>query len=345
MQEITLARPDDWHLHLRDGAALSDTVAHTARTMGRAIIMPNLLPPVTSTADAQAYRDRIMAHVPQASPFQPLMTLYLTDVMTTEEISRAKESGIVFGVKLYPAGATTNSDQGVTDISKTYPALEKMIELNLPLLIHGEVTRHEVDIYDREKVFIDEVLAPLRARYPGLKIVFEHITTRDAVEFVLAGDQHIAATVTPQHLLFNRNHMLAGGIRPHYYCLPVLKRNVHQQALLDAVASGSPKLFLGTDSAPHGVGKKEAACGCAGCFSSFAALEMYAEIFEQLDSLDKLEAFASFNGPDFYGLPRNQKQITLRKESWTVPSSYSIGSEQVIPLFADNQLSWSIVNE
>ena len=345
MQEITLARPDDWHLHLRDGAALSDTVAHTARTMGRAIIMPNLLPPVTSTADAQAYRDRIMAHVPQASPFQPLMTLYLTDVMTTEEISRAKESGIVFGVKFYPAGATTNSDQGVTDISKTYPALEKMIELNLPLLIHGEVTRHEVDIYDREKVFIDEVLAPLRARYPGLKIVFEHITTRDAVEFVLAGDQHIAATVTPQHLLFNRNHMLAGGIRPHYYCLPVLKRNVHQQALLDAVASGSPKLFLGTDSAPHGVGKKEAACGCAGCFSSFAALEMYAEIFEQLDSLDKLEAFASFNGPDFYGLPRNQKQITLRKESWTVPSSYSIGSEQVIPLFADNQLSWSIVNE
>ncbi len=345
MQEITLARPDDWHLHLRDGAALPDTVAHTARTMGRAIIMPNLVPPVTTSADALAYRERIMALVPKDSPFQPLMTLYLTDMTTPEEISRAKESGIVFGVKLYPAGATTNSDQGVTDISKTYAALEKMIELDLPLLIHGEVTRHEVDIYDREKVFIDEVLAPLRARYPALKIVFEHITTQDAVEFVLAGDQHIAATVTPQHLLFNRNHMLAGGIRPHYYCLPVLKRNVHQQALLDAVASGSPKLFLGTDSAPHGVGKKEAACGCAGCFSAFAALEMYAEIFEQLNSLDKLEAFASFHGPDFYGLPRNQEKITLRKESWTIPSSYSIGTEQVIPLFADNQLSWSIVNE
>ena len=345
MQEITLARPDDWHLHLRDGSALPDTVAHTARTMGRAIIMPNLVPPVTTTADAQAYRERIMAQVPTGSPFQPLMTLYLTDVTSPEEIIRAKESGIVFGVKLYPAGATTNSDQGVTDISRTYAALEKMIELNLPLLIHGEVTRHEVDIYDREKVFIDEVLIPLHARYPSLKIVFEHITTRDAVEFVLSCDQHIAATVTPQHLLYNRNHMLAGGIRPHYYCLPVLKRNIHRQALLDAVASGSPKLFLGTDSAPHGVGKKEAACGCAGCFSSFGALEIYAEIFEQLDSLDKLEAFASFHGADFYGLPRNQDKITLRKESWSVPPSYSIGNEQIVPLFADNQLSWSIVSE
>ncbi len=345
MQEITLARPDDWHLHLRDGAALPDTVAHTARTMGRAIIMPNLVPPVTTTAAAQAYRDRIVAQVPKGSAFQPLMTLYLTDVTSPEEIIRAKESGIVFGVKLYPAGATTNSDQGVTDISNTYAALEKMIELNLPLLIHGEVTRHEVDIYDREKVFIDEVLIPLHARYPSLKIVFEHITTRDAVEFVLSCDHHIAATITPQHLLFNRNHMLAGGIRPHYYCLPVLKRNIHQQALLDAVASGSSKLFLGTDSAPHGVDKKEAACGCAGCFSSFGALEMYAEIFEQLNSLDKLEAFASFHGPDFYGLPRNHEQITLRKESWSVPPSYSIGTQQIIPLFAGKQLSWSIVSE
>ncbi len=345
MQEITLTRPDDWHLHLRDGAALPDTVAHTARIMGRAIIMPNLVPPVTTTSDARAYRERIMAQIPNGSAFKPLMTLYLTDVTTAAEISRARESGIVYGVKLYPAGATTNSDQGVTDISKTYPALEKMIELNMPLLIHGEVTRHEVDIYDREKAFIDEVLIPLHARYPSLKIVFEHITTRDAVDFVLASDQHIAATVTPQHLMFNRNHMLAGGIRPHYYCLPVLKRNSHQQALLDAVASGSAKFFLGTDSAPHAVGKKEAACGCAGCFSSFAALEFYAEIFDQLNSLDKLEAFASFHGPDFYGLPRNQEQITLRKESWAVPSSYTVGNDQVIPLFADNHLSWSIVND
>lgn len=344
MQEITLTTPDDWHLHLRDGAFLRDTVKHTARTMGRAIIMPNLVPPVVSTEDAQAYRERILEHLPGSSSFNPLMTLYLTDRTTPDMIAQAKDSGLVFGVKLYPAGATTNSDHGVTDIALTYPALEKMSELGLPLLVHGEVTRGEVDIFDREKIFIDEILAPLHDRFPTLKIVFEHITTKEAAEFVLAADDRIGATVTPQHLMFNRNHMLVGGVRPHYYCLPILKRNIHQQALQEAVASGNSKFFLGTDSAPHVKGAKETACGCAGCFSAHAAIELYAEIFEDLGILDKLEAFASFNGPDFYGLSRNEDTITLRKDSWLVPDEYPLGDQTIVPLNAGTKMRWTVVN-
>ena len=345
MQEITLTRPDDWHLHLRDGASLPDTVAHSARTMGRAIIMPNLVPPVTTTADALAYRERILAHVPEGSPFQPLMTLYLTDNTPSDEIARARQIGHVYGVKLYPAGATTNSDQGVTNLENTYDTLEAMAEQDMPLLIHGEVTRGDVDIFDRERLFIDETLAPLHQRFPTLKMVFEHITTRDAADFVLSASDKVAATITPQHLMFNRNHMLVGGVRPHYFCLPVLKRNTHQQALQDAVASGSRKLFLGTDSAPHEKGAKENACGCAGCFSAHAALELYAQIFEELDILNKLEAFASFNGPDFYGLPRNKDTVTLRRTDWQVPDSYALGDGQIVPLNAGATMHWSVVQD
>ena len=342
MQEITLTRPDDWHLHLRDGSSLADTVAHSARHMGRAIIMPNLVPPVTTTADALAYRGRILAQVPPGSGFQPLMTLYLTDNTPPEEIARAKASGHVHGVKLYPAGATTHSDQGVTDIEKTYATLEAMCEHGMPLLVHGEVTRGEIDIFDREQVFIDEILIPLHDKYPTLKIVFEHITTRDAVQFVLSGGDNIGATITPQHLMYNRNHLLVGGIRPHNYCLPVLKRNIHQQALRDAVAGGASNLFLGTDSAPHAKDAKENACGCAGCFSAHAALELYAQVFDELGILDKLEAFASFNGPDFYGLPRNPDTITLRRRDWNVPDSYPLGKGQVVPLCAGATLPWTV---
>ena len=345
MQELTLVRPDDWHLHLRDGSALSDTVSHSARYMGRAIIMPNLAPPVITTTEALQYRDRILSHVPNGKPFNPLMTLYLTDNITSDEIVRAKESGCVYGVKYYPSGATTNSDMGVTNISNTFTALEKMSELSVPLLVHGEVNSKEVDIFDREKVFIDEILSPLQIRFPDLKIVFEHITTKDAVDFVLTAGKNIGATVTPQHLMYNRNHMLSGGIRPHYYCLPILKRNIHQQALQDAVVSSTPKIFLGTDSAPHGIDKKESSCGCAGCFSAHAALELYAEIFDQLGIIDKLEAFASFFGPDFYGQPRNTDLITLRKEKWKVPATIPMGNEKVVPLYAENDLAWSIVDE
>ena len=344
MQEITLVRPDDWHLHLRDGSSLPDTVSHSARHMARAIVMPNLLPPVTTTADALGYRDRIIASIPEGSQFQPLMTLYLTDNTPPEEIARAKESGHVYGVKLYPAGATTNSDQGVTDISKTHATLEAMSQTGMPLLVHGEVTRDGVDIFDREKTFIDEVLAPLHEKFTDLKIVFEHITTGDAADFVLSAGENVGATVTPQHLMFNRNHMLVGGIRPHYYCLPILKRDSHQQALQDAVVGGSSKIFLGTDSAPHARGSKENACGCAGCFSTFAAIELYAEIFDELGILDRLEAFASFNGPDFYGLPRNSDTITLRRESWTVPDSYALGQDVVIPLNAGKTMAWSVID-
>lgn len=343
MQEITLVRPDDWHLHLRDGSALPDTVVHTARTMGRAIVMPNLVPPVTTTTEAQAYKDRIIQSLPKGSTFEPLMTLYLTDNTAAEEIDKARTSGIVKGVKLYPAGATTNSDAGVTDITRTYPVLEAMTELQMPLLIHGEVTRPDVDIFDREKAFIDETLAPLQEKFPDLKIVLEHITTKDAVEFVSSANDKVAATITPQHLMFNRNHMLVGGIRPHYYCLPILKRNSHQQALQDAVASGSNKIFLGTDSAPHSGEQKENHCGCAGCFTAHAAIELYAEIFEDLGILDKLEAFASFHGPDFYALPRNTDTITLRKESWRIPATYPLGDETVIPLNAGSTMQWSVV--
>ena len=343
MQEITLVRPDDWHLHLRDGSALSDTVPHTARYMGRAIVMPNLVPPVTTTVQAQQYRDRIIQQIPEGSVFDPLMTLYLTDNTSADEISRARESGIVFGIKLYPAGATTNSDQGVTDIALTTPALEKMNELGMPLLVHGEVTRHEIDIYDREKVFIDEILAPLHEQYPQLKIVLEHITTKEAADFVLSAGENIGATITPQHLMYNRNQMLVGGIRPHYYCLPILKRNSHQLALQDAVASGSNRFFLGTDSAPHAKNAKENDCGCAGCFSAHAAIELYAEIFEDLGILDKLEAFASFNGPDFYGLPRNEDTIILRKESWDVPKDYPLGDNTIVPLNGGTSMRWQVV--
>jgi len=343
MQEITLVRPDDWHLHLRDGSALSDTVPHTARYMGRAIVMPNLVPPVTTTVQAQQYRDRIIQQIPEGSVFDPLMTLYLTDNTSADEISRARESGIVFGIKLYPAGATTNSDQGVTDIALTTPALEKMNELGMPLLVHGEVTRHEIDIYDREKVFIDEILAPLHEQYPQLKIVLEHITTKEAADFVLSAGENIGATITPQHLMYNRNQMLVGGIRPHYYCLPILKRNSHQLALQDAVASGSNRFFLGTDSAPHAKNAKENDCGCAGCFSAHAAIELYAEIFEDLGILDKLEAFASFNGPDFYGLPRNEDTIILRKESWDVPKDYPLGDDTIVPLNGGTSMRWQVV--
>lgn len=343
MQEITLVRPDDWHLHLRDGAALTDTVAHTARYMGRAIVMPNLVPAVTTTELALGYRERILKQVPEGVSFDPLMTLYLTDNTSADEIRAAKESGIVYGIKLYPAGATTNSDQGVTDITRTYAALEKMNALGLPLLIHGEVTRSEIDIFDREKVFIDETLAPLHRKFPTLKIVLEHITTRDAAEFVAAAGDNIGATITPQHLMYNRNQMLVGGIRPHYYCLPILKRNAHQQALQDAVVSGSSKFFLGTDSAPHTKHSKENDCGCAGCFTAHAAIEMYAEIFEELGILDKLEAFSSFNGPDFYGLPRNMDTITLRKENWTVPIEYPLGHESIVPLNSGATMRWQVI--
>jgi len=343
MQEITLVRPDDWHLHLRDGAALTDTVAHTARYMGRAIVMPNLVPAVTTTELALGYRERILKQVPEGVSFDPLMTLYLTDNTSADEIRAAKESGIVYGIKLYPAGATTNSDQGVTDITRTYAALEKMNALGLPLLIHGEVTRSEIDIFDREKVFIDETLAPLHGKFPTLKIVLEHITTRDAAEFVAAAGDNIGATITPQHLMYNRNQMLVGGIRPHYYCLPILKRNAHQQALQDAVVSGSSKFFLGTDSAPHTKHSKENDCGCAGCFTAHAAIELYAEIFEELGILDKLEAFSSFNGPDFYGLPRNMDTITLRKENWTVPIEYPLGHESIVPLNSGATMRWQVI--
>jgi len=342
MQDITLIRPDDWHLHLRDGSSLADTVAHTARVMGRAIIMPNLAPPVTTTEAAQAYRDRIMVHIPEGSAFKPLMTLYLTDNTSPEEIQKAKDSGIVFGIKLYPAGATTNSESGVTDITLTHAALAQMAECGMPLLIHGESTSSDIDIFDREKVFIDNILSPLIEQFPTLNIVFEHITTKDAADFVLCASNNIAATITPQHLMYNRNHMLVGGVRPHYYCLPILKRNTHQQALQDAVASGSNKFFLGTDSAPHAIGQKESSCGCAGCFTAHAAIELYAEIFDDLGILDKLEALASFHGPDFYGLPRNTDTITLRKENWSVPEHYSLGDDKVIPLNAGGTLHWSL---
>ncbi len=345
MQELTITRPDDWHVHLRDGKSLLHTVAHQARYFGRSIVMPNLLPPVSSTKLALDYLERIRTHIPAASAFTPLMTLYLTDNTSPEELRRAKDSGQVFGIKLYPAGATTNSDSGVTSIDKVYPCLEQMIELDLPLLIHGEITRASVDIFDRESLFIDEVLQDLTQRYPQLKIVLEHISTRQAAQFVAESSDNIAATITPQHLLYNRNHMLVGGIRPHYYCLPILKRNEHQQALLELVASGSKKVFLGTDSAPHATHSKENTCGCAGCFSAHAALELYAEVFETLNALDKLEAFASFNGPDFYGLPRNTDSITLKKIPWDIPAQYDFGEQKVTPLRAGEALQWTVVSE
>ncbi|MDO6706634.1 dihydroorotase [Photobacterium sp. 1_MG-2023] len=341
MTSITITRPDDWHVHLRDGDVLNDTVRDISRYMGRAIVMPNLIPPVTDTEAALAYRDRILAAQPSEN-FSPLMVLYLTDNTTPDEIRKAKATGHVYAAKLYPAGATTNSDSGVTDINKLLPTMEAMQEVSMPLLIHGEVTQHDVDIFDREKVFLETVLAPIVAKMPDLKIVLEHITTKEAVAFVNSAGPNVGATITAHHLMYNRNHMLAGGIRPHFYCLPILKRNTHQEALIAAATSGSKKFFLGTDSAPHAKGKKEAACGCAGSYTAHAAIELYAEVFELAGALNKLEAFASHNGPDFYGLPRNSDTITLTKESWEVPQSMAFGADIVVPIRAGEQISWKV---
>lgn len=343
IDRLTLLRPDDWHIHLRDGAALQRTVADAARTFARAIIMPNLVPPVRNTAQADQYRERILAARPAQSSFEPLMVLYLTDQTSAQDIKEAKACGFVHAAKLYPAGATTNSDSGVTSLEAIYPALEAMSEVGMPLLVHGEVTRSEVDIFDREKYFIDEQLVGLVNRFPDLKIVLEHITTADAAQFVASAGNNIAATITAHHLLYNRNHMLAGGIRPHFYCLPILKRNTHQEALLDAAISGSNKFFLGTDSAPHAQNAKEISCGCAGCYTAYAGIELYAEAFEQRNALDKLEAFASHFGPDFYNLPRNQDSITLVREPWTVPSSFEFGEQQLVPLRAGETLNWRVL--
>ncbi len=343
MDTLTLTRPDDWHLHVRDGAALAAVLPHTARHFARAIIMPNLKPPVTTTALALAYRERILVALPAGLPFEPLMTLYLTDNTPAAEIAQAKASGRIHAVKYYPAGATTNSDSGVTDIKKTYATLEAMQEHGLPLLVHGEVTDGNVDVFDREQVFIDTVLAPLVERFSKLKIVFEHITTREAVDFVLSAPARIGATLTAHHLLYNRNAMFAGGMQPHYYCLPVLKRETHRAALLDAAVSGNPKFFLGTDSAPHSQTSKESACGCAGIYTAHAALELYAEAFEQAGALDRLEAFAGFHGPDFYGLPRNRATVTLSKENWRIPDAYPLGEERLIPLRAGTIVSWRML--
>jgi dihydroorotase len=342
VQELTITRPDDWHLHVRDGAALQAVVPHTAAQFARAIIMPNLRPPITTAQQASAYRERILAALPPESSFQPLMTLYLTDNLPPAEIARAKDAGVV-ALKLYPAGATTNSDAGVTDLRKTYPTLEAMQRAGLPLLVHGEVTSPEVDLFDREAVFIDRQLIPLRRDFPELKIVFEHITTREAAQYVQAADRFTGATITAHHLLYNRNAIFTGGIRPHYYCLPVLKREVHRQALVDAAASGSTKFFLGTDSAPHPVHLKEHASGCAGCYTAHAAIELYAEAFDAAGALDRLEAFASFNGPAFYGLPRNSGKVTLRRESWIAPESFPFGEAQLKPLRGGEALAWRLV--
>ena len=345
MTSITITRPDDWHLHLRDGEQLRAVLPHTAKQFARAIIMPNLKPPVVTVEMALAYRARILAALPVAlqNHFEPLMTLYLTDNTPPSEIIRAKESGMINGVKLYPAGATTNSDAGVTDIAKCYATLAAMEQNDLPLLVHGEVTDADVDVFDREKVFIDRILAPLIRRFPDLRIVFEHVTTRDVVQFVTAASQRIAATITAHHLLLNRNALFQGGIRPHHYCLPVLKREIHRQALLDAATGGNPKFFLGTDSAPHGQASKENACGCAGIFTAHAAIELYATAFEQAGALNKLEAFASFHGADFYQLPRNKDSITLKKESWIVLEQFDFAGEQLIPLYAGNPVNWKLV--
>ncbi|MCD5327018.1 dihydroorotase [Chromobacterium piscinae] len=342
MQTLSLIRPDDWHLHLRDDAALAAVLPDTCCQMGRAIVMPNLKPPVTTVAAAAAYRERILAARPSGSAFEPLMTLYLTDNTRPEEIRLAKASGFVHGVKLYPAGATTNSDHGVTDIFKALPALEAMAETGLPLLVHGEVTDADIDVFDREAVFIERVMKPLLAKLPTLKVVFEHITTREAAEFVTAAPANVAATITAHHLLMNRNALFVGGIRPHHYCLPVLKREQHRQALVKAATSGSAKFFLGTDSAPHAKGAKEAACGCAGMYTANAAIELYAEAFEAAGALDKLEAFASLNGPAFYGLPANGGKIELVKESWTVPAELAYPGGSLVPLRAGEGIAWRL---
>ena len=340
---ITITQPDDWHLHLRDGDALSSVAPFTARQFARAIVMPNLNPPVTTVVHAVEYLDHILAAV-DGSDFEPLMTLYLTDNTPPEEIIAARKSCFIKALKLYPAGATTNSDAGVTDIRNCDATLEEMQKSGLPLLVHGEVTDPEVDVFDRENVFIDRVLEPLIQRFPDLKVVFEHITTKDAADFVRQSGDNVAATITPHHLYYNRNAMFQGGLRPHHYCLPVLKRDTHQQALLEVIRSGDKKFFLGTDSAPHAQRAKESGCGCAGIFSAHAAIEIYTSIFEQQDALDKLEAFASFNGPDFYGLPRNKQTITLIKQDWKIPDHYSLGTNQLVPFLAGQTINWKLTD-
>ena len=341
MTSLTLTLPDDWHIHLRDEATLATTVPDVARWAGRAIVMPNLTPPVLSVADALSYRERILAHVPEGGQFEPLMVLYLTDATSPEMVAEAAESPHVQGIKLYPAGATTNSDAGVTGIEALYPVFEAMERHDLPLLIHGEVTDHHVDIFDREKAFIDLELTSIVSAFPALRIVFEHITTADAVQFVEASSEYVAATVTAHHLLYNRNDMLVGGVRPHLFCLPVLKRDQHQLALRQAVTSGHPRFFLGTDSAPHIRGKKESSCGCAGCYTAHAALELYAEVFDEENALDRLEAFASLNGPDFYRLPRNSSSITLTKDTQPIPAAFRLGNSEVVPIRAGDSVGWT----
>jgi len=341
-QTISICRPDDWHLHIRDGSTLSSVIAHTARQFARAIIMPNLQPPVTTTAEALAYRQRILDSLPENTDFTPLMTLYLTDNTSPDEIRRAKDSGLVHAVKLYPSGATTHSDAGVTDIKKTYAALAAMAEVGMPLLVHGEVTDPEVDVFDREYVFIEQQLIPTLTAIPELRVVLEHITTREAVNFIVEAPERVAATITAHHLLMNRNAMFKGGIRPHHYCLPVLKREKHRLALIDAIRSGHPRFFLGTDSAPHARRAKESGCGCAGIYTAHAALELYAQAFEDAGALDRLEGFASHFGADFYGLPRNEGTVMLEKAAWQVPDAYPLSETAVIPLAAGETLHWQL---
>lgn len=340
---LTIIRPDDWHLHLRDGATMASVLPHSARQFGRAIVMPNLKPPVTTVAQAAAYRDRILAALPADLAFEPLMTLYLTNNTSPDEIRRAADSDFVHAVKLYPAGATTNSDAGVTDLANCYKVLEVMQETGLPFLVHGEVTDADIDLFDREAVFIERVMRPLRKDFPALNIVFEHITTKDAAQYVAEAEGPIAATITAHHLLYNRNEIFKGGIRPHYYCLPVLKREEHRLALVTAATSGDERFFLGTDSAPHAQGAKEAACGCAGCYTALHAIELYAEAFERAGALDKLEAFASLNGPAFYGLAPNAGTITLNREQWTLPQTLPFADQQIVPLNAGETINWKMV--
>ena len=342
MTQSTITRPDDMHLHLRDGDAMRAVLPHTAARFARAIVMPNLRPPITTTALALAYRDRIRAALPSGVRFEPLMTLYLTDNTEPEEIARAKASGAVHAVKYYPAGATTNSDSGVTDLARCERVLEAMAAAGMPLLVHGEVTSPHVDIFDRERVFLEQVLAPLLERHRALKVVVEHITTREAAQFVRAAPARVAATITAHHLLLNRNALFAGGMRPHHFCLPVLKRESHRSALVEAALSGDPKFFLGTDSAPHARPTKECALGCAGVYTAHAAIELYAEVFAEHGALDRLEAFASLNGAAFYGLPRNAGSITLSRKSWRVPAEVSFGEETLVPFRADEEVAWSV---
>ena len=346
MTQLKLTRPDDWHLHLRQGEVMSSVVGMTAKQMGRAIVMPNLSPPVRNTEEALNYRNEIVCSLPKGASFNPLMTLYLTDKTTKQNIIEASNNEHVYAVKLYPAGATTNSESGVTNILGVYPVIEQMQKEGVPLLVHGEVTHADIDVFDREKVFIETVLAPLLKNFPELKVVLEHITTKEAVDFVSESSDNVAATITAHHLLANRNHMLVGGIKPHYYCLPVLKRkSPHQEALIAAATSGSAKFFLGTDSAPHDKYQKESACGCAGVFSAHAAIELYAEVFDRANKIEMLEGFASHHGPDFYGLKRNTESITLEKNSWVVPESYKLANSEIVPFFGGRSLSWRLLTD